>query len=175
MSAYYILTYFAGSFGRFNIHAKVFHWLMTVYPIITALTGFQFSNLLPYILQVVPTILGYYKCDAVQPATRHPPAGDSTPLTAGPSTPEGWGNCPIGKPEKATSPNLKIEESAAQIWNLPHLGGVNSLPCNSHNAGITGLEFGCMKAPKGNQGKCKSEINNTLMAKPLQSQSQKGI
>ncbi|KAJ9061565.1 hypothetical protein DSO57_1019343 [Entomophthora muscae] len=59
-SAYYILTYFAGSFGRFNIHAKVFLWLMMVYPIITALTGFQFSNLLPYILQVVPTILGYY-------------------------------------------------------------------------------------------------------------------
>ncbi|KAJ9055317.1 hypothetical protein DSO57_1005140 [Entomophthora muscae] len=59
-SAYYILTYFARSFGHFNIHAKVFRWLMTVYPIITALTGFQFSNLLSYILQVVPTILGYY-------------------------------------------------------------------------------------------------------------------
>ncbi|KAJ9089782.1 hypothetical protein DSO57_1009281 [Entomophthora muscae] len=59
-SAYYILTYFAGSFRQFNIHAKVFCWLMTVYPIITALTGFQFSNLLPYILQVVPTISGYY-------------------------------------------------------------------------------------------------------------------
>ncbi|KAJ9090400.1 hypothetical protein DSO57_1002712 [Entomophthora muscae] len=59
-SAYYILTYFAGSFGHFNIHAKVFCWLMMVYPIVTALTGFQFTNLLPYILQVVPTISGYY-------------------------------------------------------------------------------------------------------------------
>ncbi|KAJ9087982.1 hypothetical protein DSO57_1027599 [Entomophthora muscae] len=59
--AYYILTYFAGSFGRFNIHTKVFRWLMTVYPIITALMGFQFANLLPYILQVMPTISGYYK------------------------------------------------------------------------------------------------------------------
>ncbi|KAJ9062992.1 hypothetical protein DSO57_1004624 [Entomophthora muscae] len=49
------------SFGRYNIHAKVFRWLMTVYPIVTALTGFQFSNLLPYLLQVVPTISGYYR------------------------------------------------------------------------------------------------------------------
>ncbi|KAJ9076159.1 hypothetical protein DSO57_1028889 [Entomophthora muscae] len=60
-SMYYILTYFAGSFGRYNIHAKVFCWLMTVYPIVTALTGFQFTNLLPYILKVVPTVTGYYK------------------------------------------------------------------------------------------------------------------
>ncbi|KAJ9070093.1 hypothetical protein DSO57_1011924 [Entomophthora muscae] len=59
-SMYYILTYFARSFGRYNIHSKVFRWLMTVYPIVTALTGFQFTNLLPYILQVVPTVTGYY-------------------------------------------------------------------------------------------------------------------
>ncbi|KAJ9054792.1 hypothetical protein DSO57_1010664 [Entomophthora muscae] len=57
---YYILTYFAGSFGRYNVHAKVSRWLMTVYPIVTALTGFRFINLLPYILQVVPTVTGYY-------------------------------------------------------------------------------------------------------------------
>ncbi|KAJ9052719.1 hypothetical protein DSO57_1031469 [Entomophthora muscae] len=59
-SMYYILTYFARSFGRYKVHAKVFRWLMTVYPIVTALTGFQFTNLLPYILQVVPTVTGYY-------------------------------------------------------------------------------------------------------------------
>ncbi|KAJ9084207.1 hypothetical protein DSO57_1026899 [Entomophthora muscae] len=58
---YYVLTYFAGSFGRYNIHAKVFQWLMTVYPIFTALTGFQFANLLPYLTQVVPTISGHYQ------------------------------------------------------------------------------------------------------------------
>ncbi|KAJ9048989.1 hypothetical protein DSO57_1029161 [Entomophthora muscae] len=57
MSMYYILTYFAGSFGRYNVHANVFFWLMTVYSIVTALMGFQFTNLLPYILQVVPTAL----------------------------------------------------------------------------------------------------------------------
>ncbi|KAJ9074729.1 hypothetical protein DSO57_1039249 [Entomophthora muscae] len=57
---YYVLTYFAGSFGRYNVHAKVFRWLMTIYPIITALTGFQFANLLSYLLQVVPTVSGYY-------------------------------------------------------------------------------------------------------------------
>ncbi|KAJ9051634.1 hypothetical protein DSO57_1002769 [Entomophthora muscae] len=49
-SMYYILTYFAGSFGRYNVHAKIFRWIMTVYPIVTALTGFQFANLLPYIM-----------------------------------------------------------------------------------------------------------------------------
>ncbi|KAJ9080348.1 hypothetical protein DSO57_1026053 [Entomophthora muscae] len=59
-SMYYVLAYFAGSFRRYNIHAKVFHWLMTIYPIVTALTGFQFANFLPYLLQVVPTISGYY-------------------------------------------------------------------------------------------------------------------
>ncbi|KAJ9077650.1 hypothetical protein DSO57_1014672 [Entomophthora muscae] len=59
-SMYHVLTYFAGSFGRYNIHNKVFQWLMTVYPIATALTGFQFSNLLPYLLQVVSTMSGYY-------------------------------------------------------------------------------------------------------------------
>ncbi|KAJ9089912.1 hypothetical protein DSO57_1008310 [Entomophthora muscae] len=58
-SMYYILTYFAGSFGRYNMHAKIFLWIMTVYPIVTALTGFQFANLLPYIMQVIPTIIGY--------------------------------------------------------------------------------------------------------------------
>ncbi|KAJ9076216.1 hypothetical protein DSO57_1028440 [Entomophthora muscae] len=51
-SMYYVLAYFAGSFRRYNIHAKVFRWLMTIYPIITALTGFQFANLLSYLLQV---------------------------------------------------------------------------------------------------------------------------
>ncbi|KAJ9052680.1 hypothetical protein DSO57_1031913 [Entomophthora muscae] len=59
-SMYYVLTYFARSFGRYNVHAKIFCWLMTVYPIVTALTGFQFANLLPYFLQVIPTINGYY-------------------------------------------------------------------------------------------------------------------
>ncbi|KAJ9076749.1 hypothetical protein DSO57_1023280 [Entomophthora muscae] len=59
-SMYYVLTYFAESFGRYNLHAKVFCWLMTIYPIITTLTGFQFTNLLPYLLQVVPAVTGYY-------------------------------------------------------------------------------------------------------------------
>ncbi|KAJ9085705.1 hypothetical protein DSO57_1011407 [Entomophthora muscae] len=59
-SLYYVMTYFAGSFGRYKNHAKVFWWLMTIYPIVTALTSFQFSNLQPYLLQVVPTMPGYY-------------------------------------------------------------------------------------------------------------------
>ncbi|KAJ9060630.1 hypothetical protein DSO57_1028764 [Entomophthora muscae] len=60
ISMYYVLTYFSGSFGRYNVHAKGFWWLMTVYPIVPSLTGLKFSNLLPYLLQVVPTVSGYY-------------------------------------------------------------------------------------------------------------------
>ncbi|KAJ9064029.1 hypothetical protein DSO57_1034741 [Entomophthora muscae] len=59
-SMYYVLMYFAGSFRRYNLHAKVFCWLMTIYPIIITLTGFQFANLLPYLLKLVLTITGYY-------------------------------------------------------------------------------------------------------------------
>ncbi|KAJ9063429.1 hypothetical protein DSO57_1000022 [Entomophthora muscae] len=68
---YYILTYFAGSFGRYNVHAKVFCWLMTMYPIVTALTGFQFTNLLPYIVQVVPIVTGYYIMELTQELYQH--------------------------------------------------------------------------------------------------------
>ncbi|KAJ9049103.1 hypothetical protein DSO57_1028063 [Entomophthora muscae] len=60
-SMYYVCTYFVRSFGRYKIHAKVFCWLMTIYPIITALTGFQFTTPLPYLLQVVPTVIDW--CD----------------------------------------------------------------------------------------------------------------
>ncbi|KAJ9088684.1 hypothetical protein DSO57_1020737 [Entomophthora muscae] len=59
-STYYALTYFARSFGQYSPHAKVFQWMMTIYHIVTSLTGFQFSNILLYLLQVVPTTLGYY-------------------------------------------------------------------------------------------------------------------
>ncbi|KAJ9089944.1 hypothetical protein DSO57_1007763 [Entomophthora muscae] len=50
-SIYYILTYFTGSFSRYNVHANVFRWLMTINPIITSLTGFQFVSLQPYLLK----------------------------------------------------------------------------------------------------------------------------
>ncbi|KAJ9079644.1 hypothetical protein DSO57_1033261 [Entomophthora muscae] len=56
---YYMTIYFLGSFRRYNIHAKVFWWLMTIYLIVTTLTDFQFSTLLPYLLQVVLTMSGY--------------------------------------------------------------------------------------------------------------------
>ncbi|KAJ9061957.1 hypothetical protein DSO57_1015599 [Entomophthora muscae] len=46
---YYVLKYFSGNFGWFNVHAKVFWWVMAVYPIVTALTGFQVANLGPYL------------------------------------------------------------------------------------------------------------------------------
>ncbi|KAJ9051101.1 hypothetical protein DSO57_1007787 [Entomophthora muscae] len=56
----YVLTYFASNFGQFNVHAKVFRWMMTVYPILTALTGLQVSNLVPYLAKVLPHFMGLY-------------------------------------------------------------------------------------------------------------------
>ncbi|KAJ9063259.1 hypothetical protein DSO57_1001699 [Entomophthora muscae] len=107
-SAYYILTYFAGSFRRFNIHTKVFHWLMTVYPIITALTGFQFSNFLPYILQVVPIILGK--------AIANPPKSESLP------TPQSFvSKLPV--PVKASFPKVTTHD-------IGSLGSKISNPAN---------------------------------------------
>ncbi|KAJ9089878.1 hypothetical protein DSO57_1008559 [Entomophthora muscae] len=57
---YYVLMYFTGNFGRYNLHAKVFQWMMTVYPIVTALTGFQVTNLVPYFAKILPQLLGLY-------------------------------------------------------------------------------------------------------------------
>ncbi|KAJ9060948.1 hypothetical protein DSO57_1025580 [Entomophthora muscae] len=57
---YYILMYFASNFGRYNVNTKVFQLMMTVYPIVTALTGFQFANLVPYFAKVLPQLLGLY-------------------------------------------------------------------------------------------------------------------
>ncbi|KAJ9065238.1 hypothetical protein DSO57_1021694, partial [Entomophthora muscae] len=45
---------------RYNVHAKVFRWMMTVYPIVTALTGFQVANLVPYLAKILPHLLGLY-------------------------------------------------------------------------------------------------------------------
>ncbi|KAJ9087505.1 hypothetical protein DSO57_1032715 [Entomophthora muscae] len=58
---FYVLTYFAGNFGQFNVHAKVFRWMMMVYPILTALTEFQVSNLVPYLAKVLPHFMGLYR------------------------------------------------------------------------------------------------------------------
>ncbi|KAJ9066207.1 hypothetical protein DSO57_1011760 [Entomophthora muscae] len=57
---YYVLTYFASNFGRFNVHTKVFRCMMMVYPIVPALTGFQVANLVPYLAKILPHILGLY-------------------------------------------------------------------------------------------------------------------
>ncbi|KAJ9060556.1 hypothetical protein DSO57_1029455 [Entomophthora muscae] len=57
---FYVLTYFASNFRQFSVHAKVFRWIMMVYPILTALTGFQVSNLVPYLAKVLPHFMGLY-------------------------------------------------------------------------------------------------------------------
>ncbi|KAJ9064182.1 hypothetical protein DSO57_1033057 [Entomophthora muscae] len=105
----------------------------------------------------------------------HQLAENSAPSTVGPSTPAGWGNFQIGKPKKAISPNLNVGGNTAQIWNLPNLDGADRLPCKTLNAVIAEVEFGCMKVSEEAPKQCKTKINNPLLAKPLQSQSQKGI
>ncbi|KAJ9089766.1 hypothetical protein DSO57_1009517 [Entomophthora muscae] len=57
---FYVLTYFAGSFGRYDVHTKVFQWMMTVYPIVTALSRLQVANLVPYFSKILPQLLGLY-------------------------------------------------------------------------------------------------------------------
>ncbi|KAJ9084937.1 hypothetical protein DSO57_1018970 [Entomophthora muscae] len=57
---FYVLTYFASNSGHFNVHAKVFRWMMTIYPILTALTGFQVTNLVPYLARILPHFMGLY-------------------------------------------------------------------------------------------------------------------
>ncbi|KAJ9054198.1 hypothetical protein DSO57_1017161 [Entomophthora muscae] len=63
---FYVLTYFAGNFGRFYVYAKVFRWMMMVYPIVMALTGFQVANLVPYLAKILPHFLGLYKIQSTQ-------------------------------------------------------------------------------------------------------------
>ncbi|KAJ9049252.1 hypothetical protein DSO57_1026577 [Entomophthora muscae] len=64
---FYMLTYFASNFGRFNVHAKVFRWMMTVYPILMALTGFQVTNLVPYLSRILPHFMGLYRFLSTSP------------------------------------------------------------------------------------------------------------
>lgn len=58
--SYHVFTYFAGNFDQFNVHVKVFCWILTVYPIVTLLTGLQVANLGPYLSKVLPHILSIY-------------------------------------------------------------------------------------------------------------------
>ncbi|KAJ9076843.1 hypothetical protein DSO57_1022442 [Entomophthora muscae] len=69
---FYVLMYFASDFGQFNVHAKVFRWMMTVYPILTALTGFQVSNLVPYLAKILPHFMGLYNWIQVPLGTLYP-------------------------------------------------------------------------------------------------------
>ncbi|KAJ9048474.1 hypothetical protein DSO57_1034795 [Entomophthora muscae] len=69
---YYVLTYFSGNFGRYKVHAKVFCLMMTVYPIVTALTGFQVANLVPYFARILPKLLGLYTSQSTNPASPTP-------------------------------------------------------------------------------------------------------
>ncbi|KAJ9070840.1 hypothetical protein DSO57_1003304 [Entomophthora muscae] len=83
---YYVLKYFAGIFGQFNVHTKEFQWVKTVYPIITALTGLQVANLGLYLARILPQLLV--------------PLGLSAPvlLPAEPSGPQTKLFCPPGVP-----------------------------------------------------------------------------
>ncbi|KAJ9065588.1 hypothetical protein DSO57_1017854 [Entomophthora muscae] len=69
---FYVLTYFVSNFRRFNVHTKVFRWMMTVYPIVTALTGFQVTHLVPYLTEILPHFLGLYTLTEAKEVVSHP-------------------------------------------------------------------------------------------------------
>ncbi|KAJ9068373.1 hypothetical protein DSO57_1029330 [Entomophthora muscae] len=56
---YYVITYFAGNFGAITCTPRSFNEC-AVYPIVTALTGFQVANLVPYFAKILSQLLGLY-------------------------------------------------------------------------------------------------------------------
>ncbi|KAJ9074524.1 hypothetical protein DSO57_1005547 [Entomophthora muscae] len=103
--------------------------------------------------------------------TSHPP----TTSSQSPTQAAKWGNCQKGKPKKAISPNLNGGGTAAQIWNLPNLGGADKLLKPSIPALTAEFKIGCMKASNDTPSQCKPRDNNSLPAHHYQFPSQKGI
>ncbi|KAJ9081663.1 hypothetical protein DSO57_1012331 [Entomophthora muscae] len=99
-----------------------------------------------------------------------PPASQPAPAQSAK-----WGNCQKGKPKKAISPNPNGGGTAAQIWNLPNLEGVDKQPSITINASTAKVELNCINAPEDALIPCNAKDNNSLPAKPLPSQSQMGI
>ena len=59
-ATFYILSFFAGSFGRYNTLAKVARWLMVVTPIGLQISGFSFHQLIQEMLAGFPNVEGHY-------------------------------------------------------------------------------------------------------------------
>ncbi|KAJ9081714.1 hypothetical protein DSO57_1011744 [Entomophthora muscae] len=89
--------------------------------------------------------------------------------------PAEWGNCQKEKPEKAISPNPNGGGTAAQIWNLPNLEGVDKQSSITNNASTAKAELKCITVPEDAPIPCHAKDNNSLLAKPLPFHSQKGI
>ncbi|KAJ9052376.1 hypothetical protein DSO57_1034884 [Entomophthora muscae] len=89
--------------------------------------------------------------------------------------PAEWGNCQKGNPEKAISPNPNRGGTAAQIWNLPNLEGVDKQSSITNNASTAKAGLKCITVPEDAPIPCHAKDNNSLLAKPLPFHSQKGI
>ncbi|KAJ9064269.1 hypothetical protein DSO57_1032279 [Entomophthora muscae] len=77
------------------------------------------------------------------PACQPPPACSRLPTTASqsPTQPAKWENCQKGKPKKEISPNPNEGGTAAQIWNLPNLEGVDKQSNITNNASTAKVEL----------------------------------
>ncbi|KAJ9049251.1 hypothetical protein DSO57_1026576 [Entomophthora muscae] len=109
-----------------------------------------------------------------QPASQPLPARPSLPASQSPTQPAKWGNCQKGNPKKAISPNPNGGGTAAQIWNLPNLEGVDKQSSITNNASTAKVELKCITVPEDAPIPCHAKDNNSLLAKPLPFHSQKG-
>ncbi|KAJ9067095.1 hypothetical protein DSO57_1003008 [Entomophthora muscae] len=109
-----------------------------------------------------------------QPVPQPASGGQRTPHSRT-AHPHWMGKLLNGETQKAISPNPKGGGSAAQIWNLPNLGGADKLPNTTIPALTAEVKFGCMKAPNNTPNQCKPRSNNSLPAYHFQFPSQKGI
>ncbi|KAJ9055300.1 hypothetical protein DSO57_1005127 [Entomophthora muscae] len=113
-------------------------------------------------------------CQASNPSL---PASPRLPTTASQSHTQAvkWGNCQKGKPKNAISPNPNGGGTAAQIWNLPNLGGADKLLKPSIPALTAEVKIGCMKASNDTPSQFKPRDNNPLPVHHYQFPSQKII
>ncbi|KAJ9058310.1 hypothetical protein DSO57_1013569, partial [Entomophthora muscae] len=98
------------------------------------------------------------------------------PITSqSPGQPAKWGNFQMGETQKAIFPNPNGGGTAAQIWNLPNLGGADKLLNQPIPALTAEFKIVCMKASNNTPSQCKPRSNSSLPEHHFQSPSQKGI
>ncbi|KAJ9090534.1 hypothetical protein DSO57_1001504 [Entomophthora muscae] len=120
----------------------------------------------------------YTRPRATRPAARRLPAPITQPASRGWRTlhsrtvhPRQIGKLPNWETQKGNFPKPKCRGKCCPNLESTKFGGVDRLLCKTLNAVIAEVEFECMKVPGEASKQRKVKINNSLLAKPLQSQS----